>query len=88
MRRNYDSRRYHDMHIKFHNEYFEHSRVDKGGTQLHRQSFDSISLLLFFQNMENRLKTNVSSMIILYIASIDTNLITQAKEERVLRARE
>jgi hypothetical protein len=75
------------MHIKFHNEYFKHSKVDKGGSQLHRQSFDSISLLLFLQNTESGLKTKASSTIILYIASIGTNLMSQTKAERMLRSR-
>jgi hypothetical protein len=34
-----------------------HSKVDKGDTQTHRQNGDRVSLILFIQNKESRLKT-------------------------------
>jgi hypothetical protein len=41
---------------KFHKDWFNHSKVDKGDTQTYRQHDDRISFLLFVQNKENRLK--------------------------------
>jgi hypothetical protein len=55
-----DGPRCHDIHIKFHRELFSHSKVDSGGdTRAHRQQGDLISLLLFFQNKESRLKMDL-----------------------------
>jgi hypothetical protein len=50
---------FHDVCIKFHKDWFSHSEVNRGGftyrsTQTVRYL---ISLLLFFRNNENRLKT-------------------------------
>jgi hypothetical protein len=49
--------RCHDIYeyTKFHKDWFSHSKVDKG-TQTHRQHGDRISLLLFLQNKESRIK--------------------------------
>jgi hypothetical protein len=41
------------LHTKFHNNWFRHSKVDKGNSQAYRQHRDIISLLLFFQNKES-----------------------------------
>jgi hypothetical protein len=49
--RRWDGLRRHDIHTKFHNVWFIHSKV-LGGTQTHRQHGDRISLLSFFQNKE------------------------------------
>jgi hypothetical protein len=51
-----DRLRCHDIHTKFYIDWFRHSKVDRWDTQTHRQHGDRISLLLFFQNMESRLK--------------------------------
>jgi hypothetical protein len=48
--------RYHDIDAKFHKDSFSHSKVDEGDTQTHGQHGDFISLLLFFQNKEIKLK--------------------------------
>jgi hypothetical protein len=37
---------FHDMHTKFHKDWFRHSKVDRG---THRQRSDLISLLIFFK---------------------------------------
>jgi hypothetical protein len=49
----------HDIHTRFHKERFRHSKIDEGGMhiQTQRQHGDPICLLLFFENKENRLKT-------------------------------
>jgi hypothetical protein len=44
-------------HNKFHNHWFRHSKVNGGDLQTHRQHGDLISLFLFFQTKEIRLKT-------------------------------
>jgi hypothetical protein len=46
------------VHTKFHKVWFRHSKVDGGDAQTHRQHGDGMSLLLFFENKENRLKIN------------------------------
>jgi hypothetical protein len=53
--RRWDGLRCHDIHTKFHEDWFSHSKVDEGDTQTHRQHGDLISLLLFFQKKESRL---------------------------------
>jgi hypothetical protein len=48
-----------DIHTKFHKDWISHSKVPRRGytdTQTHRQYGDRISLRLFFQNQESRLK--------------------------------
>jgi hypothetical protein len=50
-----------DIRTKFHKDCFRHSQVNKGDTQTHRQQGDLISLLLFFENKEIRLKRNVNT---------------------------
>jgi hypothetical protein len=47
----------HDIHTKFHKDWFRGSKVVKGRIhiQTHRQLGDLISLLLFFKNKETRL---------------------------------
>jgi hypothetical protein len=48
---------YHDIHIKFHKDWFSHSEVNEtGDSQTHGEYGDRISLLLFFQNKGRRLK--------------------------------
>jgi ABC-type transporter Mla MlaB component len=42
------------IHTKLHKDVFRHSKVDVGG--IHRVDGDCISLLLFLQNKESRLK--------------------------------
>jgi hypothetical protein len=42
--------------FKLNKDWFRHSKVDRGNSQTHRQPGDFISLLLFFQNKESRLK--------------------------------
>jgi hypothetical protein len=42
---------------RFHKDWFSHSKVDRGDSQTHRQHGDWMSLFLFFQNKESRLKT-------------------------------
>jgi hypothetical protein len=44
------------MHIKFHKDWFKHSKVNRGDKETHRQHGEGISLLSFFLNKENRLK--------------------------------
>jgi hypothetical protein len=55
-----DGLRCHDIHTKFRNDWFRHSKVNGGGwgwdSQTQRQHADRISLHLFFQNKESRLK--------------------------------
>jgi hypothetical protein len=49
--RRWDGLSCHDIHTKFHKDWFRHSNIDGGGggdTQKHRQHGDLISLLLFF----------------------------------------
>jgi hypothetical protein len=53
--RRWDGLRCHDMHTKFHEEWFRHSKVNWGG--IHREHGDRINLLIFFQNKESRLIT-------------------------------
>jgi hypothetical protein len=49
--------RCHGTHTKFHIDWFRHSKVNRGTyMQTHRQQGDIISLLLFYQNKERRLK--------------------------------
>jgi hypothetical protein len=53
-----DGLRCHDMHTKFYEyiDWFSHPKVGFGWAHSHRQHCDLISLLLFSQNKENRLK--------------------------------
>jgi hypothetical protein len=44
----WDGLRCHDIHTKFHKDWFSHSEVDRGDSQTHKQHGDIISLLLFF----------------------------------------
>jgi hypothetical protein len=53
----------HDTYTKFHKDWLSHPEVDRGDTQTNRQHGDHISLVLFFQNMESRLKNNRRLMI-------------------------
>jgi hypothetical protein len=49
------------VHTKFHKDWFGNSKVDRRDctdAKIHRQHSDLISLLLFFQNKESRLKIN------------------------------
>jgi hypothetical protein len=50
-----------DIHTKFHEDWFRHSKVNKGG-YTYRQEGDFISLLFFFQNKESRLKIDRFSL--------------------------
>jgi hypothetical protein len=43
-----DGLRCHDIHTKFHKEWFRNSKVD-AGTHTHRQQGDLINLLYFFK---------------------------------------
>jgi hypothetical protein len=57
--RRLDGLRCRDIRTKFHKDCFRHSKVNRGGgmhRHTHRQQVDLISLLLFFQNDESRLK--------------------------------
>jgi hypothetical protein len=47
-------RRY-DIHTKFHKEWFKYSKFVR--EDAHRQQSDLISLLLYFQNKESRVKS-------------------------------
>jgi hypothetical protein len=47
--RRLDGLRCHNVHTKVYEDWLEHSKVDRGDTQTHRQHGDRISLLLFFQ---------------------------------------
>jgi hypothetical protein len=55
-----DGLRCHDMHTKPHKDWLSHSKVDGGGGggggMIHRQPGDHVSLFLFFQNKESKLK--------------------------------
>jgi hypothetical protein len=42
--------------MKFHKDWFRHSKVDRGDTQTQRKQGALISLLPFFQNKESTLK--------------------------------
>jgi hypothetical protein len=51
----------HDIHTKFHKDWFSHSKVNRGkhiqtDTHTHTQHDDLISLFLFFENKESKLK--------------------------------
>jgi hypothetical protein len=48
--------RCYEIHTKFHKNWFSHSEVSTRDSQTHRQHGDNISVLLFFQNKESRLK--------------------------------
>jgi hypothetical protein len=52
---------WHDIDIKFNEDWFRHSKVNKG-EYTYRQEGDFISLLLFFQNKESRLKIDSFSL--------------------------
>jgi hypothetical protein len=68
--RRFDGVRCHDMHTKFHKDWFRQSKVNKGETDkhtytrararththTHTHTGDLASLLLFFQNKERRPK--------------------------------
>jgi hypothetical protein len=56
--RSWDGLRCHDIHINFHKDWFTLTKVDGKGldSQTHRQQGELISLILFFQNKESRLK--------------------------------
>jgi hypothetical protein len=41
--------RCHDMHTKLYKDWFTHSKVERGNTQIHRQHGDHISILNFFK---------------------------------------
>jgi hypothetical protein len=45
-----------DIHTKFHWYWLNHSKVNKGNTQTHRQHGARISLILLFLNKKSRLK--------------------------------
>jgi hypothetical protein len=47
--RRLDGLRCHDIHAKFHKNWFSHSKVGKGDTQTYREHGDRISLLSFFK---------------------------------------
>jgi hypothetical protein len=49
----WDGIRWHDIHTKFHNDWFSHSEVDRG---IHRYTAGGLTSLLFFQNEDRRLK--------------------------------
>jgi hypothetical protein len=64
-----------DIHTKFHKDWFNHSKVNRGGysyRERHTQQGDLISLLLFFQNKDSGLKiiTTVQSVIAFYMFEI------------------
>jgi hypothetical protein len=63
--RRWDGLRCHDIHNKFHKDWFTHTHVDGGGAdlQINRQHGNLISLLLLFQNKENRLKRSLISIL-------------------------
>jgi hypothetical protein len=52
----WDDLRCHDIHTKFHKDWFSHSEVNRRDSYAHRQQGNLISLLLVFQNKESRLK--------------------------------
>jgi hypothetical protein len=58
--RRWDGLRCHDIHIKFHKDWFMHAKLNRGDTETYRQHGDLISLLSFFQNKESRLKMYIS----------------------------
>jgi hypothetical protein len=43
-------------YTNFHKDWFRHSKVNRGDSQTHRQHGDRISLRLFFENKESRLR--------------------------------
>jgi hypothetical protein len=45
-----------DIYTMFHKDCLRHSKVNRENSQIHRHHGDRISLLLLFQNKENRLK--------------------------------
>jgi hypothetical protein len=53
--RRWDGLRCHDIRTKFNKDYFRYLEVERG-IQTHREHGDLISLFLFFQNKESRLK--------------------------------
>jgi hypothetical protein len=57
----------HDIHAKFHEDWFGHSKVNEGDThtdtRTHRQESDFISLLLFFRNKGSMLKLTVFHLV-------------------------
>jgi hypothetical protein len=59
-----DGLRYHDIHTKFHKDWFRHLKVDGADahTHTHRQQGDLMSLLLYFQYKENGLKNGLSKL--------------------------
>jgi hypothetical protein len=52
----WDGLRGHNIHIKFHKDLFRHSKVQMEDTYPDTQQGDLISLLLYFQNKESKLK--------------------------------
>jgi hypothetical protein len=52
----WDGLRCHDIHTESHKDWFRHSQVDGGYTDVETQQGDRISLLLFFLNKESRLR--------------------------------
>jgi hypothetical protein len=53
-----DALRCHDVHTKFHEDWFRHSKVDWGRGFIDTQHGELIKLLSCFQNTESRLKMN------------------------------
>jgi hypothetical protein len=60
-----DRLRCHNVHTKFHTDWFAYSKVYGGGgdAQTYTQHGDCISLLLFFENKKNSLTRNISIII-------------------------
>jgi hypothetical protein len=52
----WDGLTYHNIYTKVLKSWFRQSKIVKENTQTYRQQGDFISLLLFFQSKENRLK--------------------------------
>jgi hypothetical protein len=70
----WDGLRCHDIHIKFHKDWFRHLKIngERGDSQTHGQHGDCISPLPLFQNKKGRLKTEN------FVVSVSMNKVFQS----------
>jgi hypothetical protein len=55
----WDGLRCHDIHTKFHKDWFGHSEINKGDTQTHRQHYDRISLVFSVRSYFEKIKVGL-----------------------------